>query len=95
MYTDKTEIKTETFSFLEFSETSKTGKLPERKPGQTEEQYKALVCSNALCDWATCSLKKPPENFGTGMVEAGILLDITPMPDNFKAWAKQHLNKCD
>ncbi len=95
MYTDNKALETETLSFLEFTETSKTGKLPERKPEQTEAQYKALVCANALSDWAMCSFKNPPENFGTGMVEAGILLDITPMPDNFRAWAKKHLNKCD
>ena len=57
----------EAFSFLEFTETSKNGKLPERKPEQTEAQYKALVCANALSDWAMCSFKNPPENFGTGI----------------------------
>jgi len=60
---------------FQFSETSKTGKIPQGR-------IKKAILADALMDWGNCMAgAEPPENFGHGMVEVGKALGVTATPE--------------
>lgn len=67
-----------------FSKTSITGVIREG------ESVKSILAS-ALCDWANIDAgNDPPENFGKGMAQVGIYLNISPTRDNLLKLAEKY-----
>ena len=77
---------------MQYSEISITGQLPENVNNYPEDQYKAWVCSKALCDWGICMMgAKLPEKFGEGMVQVGKLLGVSAAPESLKEYGNKFI----
>lgn len=77
---------------LQYSEISITGELPENVNNFSEQDYKAWICSKALCDWGICMMGvQLPAKFGEGMVQVGKLLGVSASPNSLMEYSNSLL----
>lgn len=73
-----------------FSDTSITGRLPEKPDSMSDNKFRMVVCANALNDWGICMAgATPPEKFGDGVIAAASFLGVNGSPDSFMEYAEK------